>query len=488
MGFSVFRLAELVVIVFLGDGSICSNPANVCGGIHRKRTTAVWSALTFDMADQEQFPLHRAAFFNDTQSIMMLIKNGADLYEQDMHGNTALHISTMLGHREATALLLAHNAPVKVKNKEGWNSLMEAVSYGDRQIITTMLRKLKAQSRESMTSRKPHLLRMLAELGDFYLELRWDFHSWIPLLSRMLPSDVCKIYKRGTCLRLDTTLVDFNDRAWERGDISFIYNSTADKTRDQLVILDNKAKAGVFQRIRYEESDAELDEEVDVLMSSDIVSAQMSTKPITFERTMSGWIFKHEKAERVGEYDACYYTVEGMSLVTRKRREHLTAEDIKKNKAFMQNLAVGSAMADDEFKSLQHRKSLPPPGRMPTTWEEYVGAAPGLAPPLGRAQVVKQNTKTFKALIAMSEEFPLSVDVLLDILEIVAPFKHLNKLRRFCQVRLPPGFPVRLEIPLLPTISAKVTFQKLVFRDDLTSKMFKIPKSYREDANRFPDL
>lgn len=52
----------------------------------------------------------------------------------------------------------------------------------------------------------------------------------------------------------------------------------------------------VFQRIRYEESDAELDEEVDVLMSSDIVSAQMSTKPITFERTMSGWIFKHEKA------------------------------------------------------------------------------------------------------------------------------------------------------------------------------------------------
>lgn len=44
------------------------------------------------------------------------------------------------------------------------------------------------------------------------------------------------------------------------------------------------------------------------------------------------------------------------------------------------------------------------------------------------------------------------------------------------------------EIPLLPTISAKVTFQKLVFRDDLTFKMFKIPKSYREDANRFPDL
>lgn len=38
---------------------------------------------------------------------------------------------------------------------------------------------------------------------------------------------------------------------------------------------------------------------------------------------------------------------------------------------------------------------------MPTTWEEYIGAAPGIAPPLGRAQVVKENAKSFKALVAM---------------------------------------------------------------------------------------
>ncbi|PIO55418.1 hypothetical protein TELCIR_23196, partial [Teladorsagia circumcincta] len=130
-----------------------------------------------------------------------------------------------------------------------------------------------------------------------------------------------------------------------------------------------------------------------------------------------------------------------MRLVSRKRREHLTADDIKKNKSFMQSLASGAAVGDEDFKSLQHRKSLAPPGRMPTTWEEYVGAAPGAAPPLGRAQILKQNEKQFTALIGMSEDFPMGVDVLLDILEIVAPFKHLDKLRRFCEARLPPGFP-----------------------------------------------
>ena len=52
-----------------------------------------------------------------------------------------------------------------------------------------------------MKSRKPHLIDMLEQLDDFYLELKWQFHSWIPLISRILPSDVCKIYKRGACLR-----------------------------------------------------------------------------------------------------------------------------------------------------------------------------------------------------------------------------------------------------------------------------------------------
>lgn len=36
-------------------------------------------------------------------------------------------------HLECTHLLLAHGAPVKVKNLDGWSPLAEAISYGDRQ-------------------------------------------------------------------------------------------------------------------------------------------------------------------------------------------------------------------------------------------------------------------------------------------------------------------------------------------------------------------
>lgn len=39
----------------------------------------------------------------------------------------------------------------------------------------------------------------------------------------------------------------------------------------------------------------EIEDEVDLLMSTDILSAQISTKNISFIRAQSGWIFKEDK-------------------------------------------------------------------------------------------------------------------------------------------------------------------------------------------------
>ena len=150
-------------------------------------------------------------------------------------------------------MLLAHGAPVKVKNKLGWTPLAEAIrsgifqivivsaiffccntnfppkktrpqikftkysfvtmqisrqkiklpkiscfrSYGDRQTISNLLRKLKSQSKEQLKARKPAMIEALKNLGDYVVELKWDFTSWLPLVSKMLPSDICKISKKG---------------------------------------------------------------------------------------------------------------------------------------------------------------------------------------------------------------------------------------------------------------------------------------------------
>ena len=44
------------------------------------------------------------------------------------------------------------------------------------------------------------------------------------------------------------------------------------------------------------------------------------------------------------------------------------------------------------------------------------------------------------------------------------------------------------EIPVFPTVTAKVTFQQFSWEDDVPSSQFVIPMGYREDPYRFPDL
>lgn len=74
--------------------------------------------------------------------------------------------------------------------------------------------------------------------------------------------------------------------------------------------------------------------------------------------------------------------------------------------------------------------------------------------------------------------------MLLNVLEVIAPFKHFNKLREFVTLKLPSGFPVKIDIPILPTVTAKITFQKFEFRDNLSPDLFIIPENYKEDCMR----
>ncbi|XP_075413409.1 ankyrin repeat domain-containing protein 13C isoform X4 [Tenrec ecaudatus] len=318
------------------------------------------------------YPVHECVFKGDVRRLSSLIRTHP-ISQKDNHGNTPLHLAVMLGNKECAHLLLAHNAPVKVKNAQGWSPLAEAISYGERQMITALLRKLKQQSRESVEEKRPRLLKALKELGDFYLELHWDFQSWVPLLSRILPSDACKIYKQGINIRLDTTLIDFTDMKCQRGDLSFIFNGDAAPSKS-FVVLDNEQK--VYQRIHHEESEMETEEEVDILMSSDIYSATLSTKSISFTRAQTGWLFREDKTERVGNFLADFYLVNGLVLESRKRREHLSEEDILRNKAIMESLSKGGNIMEHNFEPIR-RQSLTPPPQNTITWEEYISAENG---------------------------------------------------------------------------------------------------------------
>ncbi|KAI1236925.1 hypothetical protein IHE44_0015183 [Lamprotornis superbus] len=89
-------------------------------------------------------------------------------------------------------------------------------------------------------------------------------------------------------------------------------------------------------------------------------------------------------------------------------------------------------------------------------WKTLTLPLPHRAPHLGRELVCKESKKTFKATIAMSQEFPLGIESITDI-------------------------------PVFPTITATVTFQEFRY-DEFHDSIFSIPDDYKEDPSRFPDL
>jgi hypothetical protein len=94
-------------------------------------------------------------------------------------------------------------------------------------------------------------------------------------------------------------------------------------------------------------------------------------------------IFLNLSQERVGNFLADFYLLNGLVLESRKRREHLSEEDILRNKDIMESLSKGGNIMEKNFEPVQ-RQSLTPPPQNTITWEEYISAENGKAPHLGR--------------------------------------------------------------------------------------------------------
>uniref|UniRef100_A0A3B4UD26 Ankyrin repeat domain 13B n=1 Tax=Seriola dumerili TaxID=41447 RepID=A0A3B4UD26_SERDU len=423
--------------------------------------------------EKSRYPIHYLVWHNKHRQ---LEKELTDLEPLDPRGRTPLHLAVTLGHLECTRVLLQHGADVSKENRNGWTVLQEAVSTRDPELVRLVLRYRDYQRTAKRLAGIPVLLERLRQAQDFYVEMKWEFTSWVPLVSRICPSDTYRVWKSGQCLRVDTTLMGFEQMTWQRGNRSFIFrgqDSSAEVMEvdhDRQLVYCETLCVSSLTALGLLGATQPSDEQVAARLSAPVVTTQLDTRNIAFERNKTGILgWRSEKTETVNGYEAKVYAASNVELITRTRTDHLSDQNKNKTKGGktpLQNfLGIAEQHMGPNNGALVTQMSSPAvtnPSAL--TAEEYFN--PGLSSTqrdIGHPCQLTTKTQRFKAKLWLCESHPLSLaEQVVPIIDLMAISNALfAKLRDFITLRLPPGFPVKIEIPLYHILNARITFSNL---------------------------
>ncbi|XP_026327434.1 ankyrin repeat domain-containing protein 13B isoform X2 [Hyposmocoma kahamanoa] len=310
--------------------------------------------------------------------------------------------------------------------------------------------------------------------------MKWEFTSWVPLVSRMCPFDTYKVYKRGGNVRVDTTLVGFENNRWQRGDRTYIFRGQGRTA--SLIELDHELGTSWTEFLEPLEGSRDWPaaprQALEQRMAAPLCLNYLDTDKISFERNKSGiWGWRQDKTEPVSGYECKVFSANNVELVSKTRCEHLpkgaAARPARAPLAGLLALAKDDApdavqpLLPDADKEDSPRGSGSKENLRPVTWEEYFSSEP-LENDIGRPKDITTKVQKFRATLWLCEDYPLELqEQIMPILDLMAAISspHFAKLKDFVQMQLPAGFPVKIEIPLFHVLNARITFGNIFAMD-----------------------
>ncbi|KAK4321064.1 hypothetical protein Pmani_008114 [Petrolisthes manimaculis] len=429
-------------------------------------------------SSSDTYPLHWLVWHNNYRKLdKQLTDRKFNKEVRDPRGRTPLMLAVTLGHLESTKVLLRHNCNVNVESSDGWTVLQEATATGDPELLGVVLEGRDTQRYTSRVAGIPCLLAKLKEAPDFYVEMKWEFTSWVPLVSRMCPSDTYRVYKSGSNVRIDTTLIGFDQTSWQRGNRSYIFKGQVDGAT--MMEVDHETRQVFVEKIRtlpVEQAQAYLRAHPGMVshrLTTPIAITYIDTDKISFERDKAGiWGWRSDRSEVVNGHDCKVFSATNVELVTKTRTEHLT--DADKDKCVPQSpiqTFLNIAEVEHKNSSTTTDKNATVNANNPNnvTAEEYFDAEVELkGRDIGRPKEITKKIQCFKAHLWLAEKYPLKLqEQVMPIVDLMAiSSSHFAKLKHFIQMQLPNGFPVKIEIPLFHVLTARITFGNIFGVDD----------------------
>jgi len=449
-----------------------------------------------------QYPLHSLIWTNSHTNLsttLTALSNKAELEVKDPHGRTPLMLAVSLGHIECTRQLLDVGANVNTEC-DGWTVVQEATASGDPELVQMVLDQRDRQRYSTRIGGIPDLLKKLKDAPDFYVEMTWEFTSWVPLVSRMCPSDTYRVYKRGSSVRVDTTLLGFDQNSWVRGSRSYIFTGTTQGAK--FYEIDHDTKQVYIEEMGIEPDVDSLkfssQEQVQHRLSTPLIQTFLDTDNISFQRAKGGIFgWGGDKMELVSGMDCKVFGANNVEIVTKTRTEHMSVEDKQRAKANKNPLLSFFGPQETEVDPTLPEEPTTcnsPAPKCQQSFAEYL-ASPN---PTLRPKEECNKSQKFRAHLWLCEEYPLSLqEQVMPIVDLLAISNtHFQKLKHFIHMQLPSGFPVKIEIPLFHVINARITFSNIQALDQpvpgvtsfkeegghssaaIDDSVFEVPRSY----------
>lgn len=188
---------------------------------------------------------------------------------------------------------------------------------GDEELVKNLLR-MEMNDLDKLAQYK--IRRAASEfknVPDFHAVVEVELSSWVPLLSKLLPSDRIELFKVGNNLRIDTTLIGFEGMKWVRGNTSYMVLGD----EDMIVVVDHDKKEveHVFEEKEKVVTEEDLEEAVHLMWTNKAKSVDFSVEEMTVKRKVK-WLSNKVVVEDIGDWsNANVYDVSGLQLKIKSR-------------------------------------------------------------------------------------------------------------------------------------------------------------------------
>lgn len=422
--------------------------------------------------------LHRAAKSkNHTEMMRLLEEHKSDpsyVDSLDEDGNTPLHLAVIGQDIRGAELLLNYGADPRFKNIENINCQDEAILTKNRDLLRKVYMVSRFMKWKDWDEKLPTLMDLMEKFVDFELSVSYDVKSKLPLFNLFAPSDNFKIFKRGSSLRLDYTLVGYRNLRPLRGNSSLVLFGKESPLCGQAIRIDHEKRMWTDALLQFKSPTAEeLEEEIDTMLnhkSKTVPDFELMSSDVKICRNMKNGV---PFSEPIGQWHCDVYELRDLKVkimfAKNPEKEKKEREKEKKKEADRQ-LKLQKQLE----KERQRRISSGSP--VPSSSEAQL--SPG-----GNSEPIPQKkskgfVQKLDSIVWIANDFPIVIKDLLVLFDIIAPFNaQFTEMKQLLDKQLPPGFPVKYVFPIMLDIKASAIFTDFKVREQ-PAIFFEVPPGY----------